>query len=109
MEVQKWLLINPEGIVNLPKLKINPHPESLENKTVFLRWNGKHNGNVFLERIADLLIENVKGVKTIKSWEVLPETARFVTRRFGKIFVRQTPCISKNSSGGFAANRSKYP
>ena len=75
MEDQKWLLINPEGVVNLPKLKINPHPESLENKNIFLRWNGKHNGNVFLEKIAALLVENVKGVKIIKSWEVLPETA----------------------------------
>lgn len=75
MEEQKWLLINPEGIVNLPKHKINAHTEPLENKTIFLRWNGKHNGNVFLEKIADLLVVNVKGVKIIKSWEVLPETA----------------------------------
>lgn len=74
MEEQKWSLINPEGVVNLPKLKMNPHPESLENKTVFLRWNGKHNGDVFLERIAQLLAEKVRGVKVIKSWEVLPET-----------------------------------
>jgi len=75
MDDQRWLLINPEGIVNLPKLKINAHTESLENKTIFLRWNGKHNGNIFLERIAGLLVEKVKGVKVIKSWEVLPETA----------------------------------
>ena len=74
MEEQKWFLMNPEGVVNLPKRPITPRPESLENKTIFLRWNGKHNGNVFLERIADLLVENVKGVKIIKSWEVLPET-----------------------------------
>jgi hypothetical protein len=71
---QKRLLINPEGVVNPPRLKMNPHPESLENKTVFFRWNGKHNGNVFLERIAKLLAEKVTGVKVIKSWEVLPET-----------------------------------
>ena len=75
MRDHKWSLINPEGAVNLPKLKMNPHPVSLEGKTVFLRWNGKHNGNFFLERIAALLVSNVKGVMIIKSWEVLPETA----------------------------------
>ena len=75
MENQKWSLINPEGMVNAPKLEIAPRPESLENKTVFLRWNGKHNGDVLLERIAALLTENLEGVQIIKSWEVLPETA----------------------------------
>jgi len=75
MEEQKWLLINPEGVVSLPKHQINSHPESLEYKTIFLRWNGKHNGNIFLEKIADLLVEHVKNITIIKSWEMLPETA----------------------------------
>jgi hypothetical protein len=39
-----------------------------------LRWNGKHNGDKFLERIAELLTDTVKGLKVIKSWEVAPET-----------------------------------
>jgi hypothetical protein len=30
--------------------------ESMENKTIFLGWNGKHNGNLILERINDLLV-----------------------------------------------------
>lgn len=75
MQEQLWWLTNPEGIVNLPERPINPHPESLEDKTIFLRWNGKHNGNVFLEKLADLLAASVQGVKLIKNWEVLPETA----------------------------------
>jgi hypothetical protein len=74
MTGQQWRLTNPEGVVSLPKHPMNPRPGSLEDKTVFLRWNGKHNGDVFLERIADLLRERIRGVKIIKSWEALPET-----------------------------------
>ncbi len=54
---------------------LNPHPGTLDGKTVLLRWNGKHNGNVFLERVAGLLAKNFKNIKIIKSWEVAPETA----------------------------------
>lgn len=75
MEEEKRLLLNPAGVVDIPRLKVHPHSESLENKTILLRWNGKHNGDVFLERIVGLLRESVPGIKLIKSWEVLPETA----------------------------------
>jgi hypothetical protein len=36
-------------------IKLNPHPFTLEGKTVVLRWNGKYNGDNFLNRIAELL------------------------------------------------------
>jgi uncharacterized protein YllA (UPF0747 family) len=39
-----------------------------------LRWNGKHNGDKFLDRVAELLKENVKEIRVIKSWELVPET-----------------------------------
>ena len=72
---QDWELVNPEGVVKITPMEVNPHPKSLEGKTILLRWNGKHNGNNFLDRIAELLKENVKGVKIVKSWEVAPWTA----------------------------------
>jgi hypothetical protein len=56
----------------LPKLgpvKLNPHPTSLEGKTVLLRWNGKYNGDRFLIRVGELLTQQVKKVKVIKMWE----------------------------------------
>ena len=71
----KWQLVNPAGVVNVGPFNVNPHHETLDGKTVLLRWNGKHNGDIFLNRVADLLTENVKGVEIIKSWEVAPETA----------------------------------
>jgi hypothetical protein len=56
-------------------VKMNPHPNSLEGKTVLLRWNGKYNGDKFLSRLGEMLIERVKNVKIIKMWEVDSTTA----------------------------------
>ena len=47
-------------------------PESIDGKTVFLRWNGKHNGDVLLSRIGEHLEARCKQAKIIKLWEVLP-------------------------------------
>ncbi|MFC2001972.1 hypothetical protein ACFLUZ_05690 [Chloroflexota bacterium] len=71
----QWQLINPEGVVEVASLKVSPHHGTLDGKTVLLRWDGKHNGDVMLNRIAELLTESVKGIKFIRSWEVAPETA----------------------------------
>jgi hypothetical protein len=71
---QRWEVLNPEGVIKIEPMKINPHPSTLEGKTVLLRWNGKHNGDKFLDRVAELLAQKVKDIKIIKSWEVAPET-----------------------------------
>lgn len=71
---QRWEVLNPEGVIKIEPMKINPHPATLEGKTVLLRWNGKHNGDKFLDRVAELLAQKVKDIKIIKSWEVAPET-----------------------------------
>jgi hypothetical protein len=77
--VQLWEVINPEGVIRIEPMEVNPHPSTLEGKTVVLRWNGKHNGDHFLNRVAELLKEKVKGIKAIKSWEVAPETVDPIT------------------------------
>lgn len=73
-ERQNWEVLNPEGVIKIDPMKINAHPSTLEGKTVMLRWNGKHNGDKFLDRVGELLKEKVKDIKVIKSWEVAPET-----------------------------------
>jgi hypothetical protein len=73
--IQQWELVNPEGVVKIEPMKVTAHPTTLEGKTVMLRWNGKHNGDIFLNRVGELLAKEVKGVKIVKSWEVAPETA----------------------------------
>jgi UDP-N-acetyl-D-mannosaminuronic acid transferase (WecB/TagA/CpsF family) len=72
--IQEWELVNPEGTVVVKPIKMNPHPKSLEGKTVALRWNGKQNGNHFLERVAELLKEKVKNIKILKIYELEPWT-----------------------------------
>ncbi len=99
---QSWELVNPQGIVKVEPMKVNPHPATLEGKTVVLRWNGKHNGDNVLNRVAEMLNEQVKGVKIIKLWEKYPgygdgeqqpgkeqghrEESRFVQARPGHCF-----------------------
>lgn len=73
--VQSWELINPEGVVGVQPIRLNVHPRTLKGKTVLLRWNGKHNGDLFLDRVAELLAKHVKGVKVIKAWAAAPDTA----------------------------------
>ncbi len=56
-------------------VKMNPHPASLEGKTVVLRWNGKFNGDKVLDRVAELLTAKVPGVKIVKLWTLDKATA----------------------------------
>ncbi len=72
--IQEWELVNPEGTVVVKPIKMNPHPKSLEGKTVALRWNGKQNGNHFLDRVAELLKEKVKDIRIVKIYELEPWT-----------------------------------
>jgi len=68
----------PAAEKQVPKVgpvKLNPHPASLEGKTVLLRWNGKYNGDKFLTRVGELLTQQVKGVRVIRLWEMDSTTA----------------------------------
>jgi hypothetical protein len=81
---------------SLPKVgpvKINPHPASLEGKTVLLRWNGKYNGDKFLNRVGERLTQQVKNVKVIKMWEVDSSTA--VISKNAEVSSQVTEKISK--------------
>ena len=71
--VQEWTLVNPEGVVNIPPMKLYAHPTTLEGKTVVLQWNGKTNGDNFLTPTAKMLTKQFKGIKIIKAWEFAPE------------------------------------
>ena len=71
---QNWEFVNPEGIVKIEPMKINPHPRSIEGKTVVFRANGKHNSDNFLNRVGELLTQKIKNVKIIKLREVVPES-----------------------------------
>jgi hypothetical protein len=72
----RWKLVSPEPSVLVEASPVNPHPKDLSGKTVVLYWNGKPNGDLFLNRIGELLIEKVDDVRVIKAWEVRPSTKR---------------------------------
>jgi len=60
--------------INMAQVSINPHPASLEGKTVVLRWNSKLNGDKLLDRVAELLTQKVPGIKILKMYQVDPST-----------------------------------
>jgi hypothetical protein len=69
-----WELVNPEGIVLTAREKVNAHPRDINRKTILLYWNGKPNGDIFLDRIAGLCREKAPHCKIIKAWETDPST-----------------------------------
>ena len=74
--IQEWELVNPSGTIAIQPVKSAPRLASLEGKTIVLRWNGKHNGNNFLDRIAELLAEKVPSAKVIKLYDLDKSTVK---------------------------------
>ena len=73
-QVMDWELLVPEGAVIQEPLKLAPRITSLEGKTIGLRWNGKPNGEILLNKVADLLKAKVPTAKIIKFYEVEQST-----------------------------------
>ena len=104
MTQDTWEVINPGGTVQVEMVSGKPHPESLDGKTVLLKWNGKHNGDLFLNRIGELLTENFKDVTIVKAWEAFPETGVISShaeksREFAKTLSGLNPDISIGANG----------
>jgi hypothetical protein len=68
-KMQEWELINPAGTIEIKTAHPASRLTTLEGKTILLRWNFKHNGNHYLDRIAELLAEKVPSIKVIKIYE----------------------------------------
>lgn len=73
---QQWELVNPAGAIEVKYFKPAPRLTSLDGKTIVLRWNEKHNGDIFLNRVAELLKEKVPTAKVIKLYEVDKSTIK---------------------------------
>jgi len=67
---QEWRVINPAGTIEIKTAKPAPRLTTLEGKTILLRWNFKHNGNHYLDRISELLKEKVPSAKVLKIYEI---------------------------------------
>ncbi len=67
---QMWEIINPEGTIQIKTAMPAPRLTTLEGKTILLRWNFKHNGDHYLDRISELLAQKVPSAKVIKIYEL---------------------------------------
>ncbi len=67
---QDWEVLNPSGSIEVRTATLAPRLTALEGKTILLRWNFKHNGNHYLDRIAERLSEKVPSAKVIKLYEM---------------------------------------
>ena len=73
-KLQDTTVYCPTGVAITKKyLNISPRLDTLDGKRVGLLWNGKPNGDVFLNRVAELLEKNYKSIKIIKVWEIDPD------------------------------------
>jgi hypothetical protein len=73
--VPQWDVINPSGVIEVTFFKTARRLSSLDGKTIVLRWNEKHNGDNFLNRIAELLKKNISSAKVIKLYEIDTSTS----------------------------------
>lgn len=70
---RKTLVYCPTSIeIREEKIKFVTRLSTLKGKRVGLLWNGKPNGAVYLNRIAELLAEKFPEVKITKFWELDP-------------------------------------
>lgn len=77
--VMEWELVTPNGEVQKANIKPAPRIDSLAGKTVVVRWNGKHNGDVYAKRVAELLKKKEPTVKVILAHEQDPGTAKITS------------------------------
>ncbi len=74
MNEQEWILRNPVSEVGVDKFEPAARITELKGKTVGLVWNGKPNGDVFLNQVAKHLSARFDGLNIVRLWEVRPET-----------------------------------
>ena len=66
---QEWELVNPSGVIQRASVEPAKRITSLDGKTIALRWNSKHNGDVVLDRIAELMGKKFPTAKLIKTYK----------------------------------------
>ena len=68
-QAQEWELVQPTGVIQQSSVKPATPLTSLEGKTIALRWNGKNNGDVVLDHLADRLAKDYPTAKLVKVYE----------------------------------------
>ncbi len=74
MEQSEMKVMNPVAERQVKKARLASRFAVLDGKRVGLFWNGKPNGDRFLESIANALGSRFPGLRTVKMWETVPES-----------------------------------
>jgi len=74
MDTQKWTVMNPVGDVDIENLGGASRLDDFSGKRIGLWWNGKPNGDIFLDELAHQLESRYQGMKAVRMWEVDPAT-----------------------------------
>lgn len=81
-EKQKVSVFSPIGVEMTQKHSgFAPRPATLDDKRVGLHWNGKPNGDFFLNRVAELLEKKYKDIKINKFWKMEPTKTGHADRK----------------------------
>jgi hypothetical protein len=69
-----WTLLNPVADAEVEQFNPAHRVPDLNGKTIGLFWNGKPNGDVFLNRLAERLTAGFDALTVVRMWDVEPET-----------------------------------
>jgi hypothetical protein len=74
MDRQECAVMNPVAETQVGKFATAGRLADWNGKRIGLFWNGKPNGDVFLDEVARELRSRFQGLETLKIWEARPET-----------------------------------
>ena len=74
MKMPETLVMNPVGERQVQESGLADRFADLKGKRVGLFWNGKPNADRFLEEVANELGSRFPGLRTVKMWEIEPQT-----------------------------------
>lgn len=74
MKTQEWSVLNPVAAADIADLGGATRFEDFSGKRIGLWWNGKPNGDIFLDEMARQLGSRFRGMSTVRMWEVDPST-----------------------------------
>ena len=74
MNSQEWTVMNPAGDANVEHRSGAVRIDDFSGRRVGLWWNGKPNGDNFLNEVARQLESRNPGMTTVRMWELSPST-----------------------------------
>ena len=95
---QEWEMVNPAGVFIKPSIAPAKRISTLDGKTIALRWNSKHNGDIVLNHLAELLAKKYPTAKILKTYEMDPTLNKLAgsnaeSERIAKTIVGMKPDI----------------